>query len=40
MDNLIRTYNYMPIIQVDYTNAQGMVTVIGERAAEFLGYGY
>jgi hypothetical protein len=27
MDNLIRTYNCMPIIQVDYTNAQGMVTV-------------
>jgi hypothetical protein len=27
MDNLIRAYNRMPIIQLDYTQAQGMITV-------------
>lgn len=27
MDNLIRAHNGMPIIQIDYTNAQGTVTV-------------
>jgi hypothetical protein len=29
MDNLIRAHNGMPIIQIDYTNAQGTVTVKG-----------
>jgi hypothetical protein len=29
MDNLIRAHNGMPIIQMDYTNAQGTVTVKG-----------
>jgi hypothetical protein len=27
IDNLIRAYNRMPIIQLDYTQAQGMITV-------------
>jgi hypothetical protein len=33
MDNLIRAHNRMPIIQLDYTTAQGMITVKGTASA-------
>jgi hypothetical protein len=34
IDNLVRTYNRLPIIQIDYIDAQGMVTVEGSAGLE------